>query len=229
MNGRFGFASSGLGASFGLVLFPFEITLTPAAFLHFVALYTHISLFTMRFRCGCLARNMKIRFASFNTYLTWLALLAPLLGGCLTTRSEKRAEASLRFHLEANLDGTERSQAITIGRSDPFAMGVETRCFLTEFNIEQATVVDTPGGFALSIQFNKEGGWILEQYSTVNKGRRVAIAAEFGELRWIAAPVMRDRITNGLFVFTPDTTREEAEKIARGVNVVAEKVRKDTL
>jgi hypothetical protein len=169
---------------------------------------------------------MKIRSTSFNTYLALIALLAPLMGGCLSMRSQKRAEASLRFHLEANLDGTDRSQPISIGRSAPFAMVIESRSFLSEFNIERAAVVDAPGGFALSIQFDREGGWILEQYSTVHKGRRVAIAAEFGELRWIAAPILRDRITNGLFVFTPDTTREEAEKIAKGVNIVAAKVRK---
>ena len=171
---------------------------------------------------------MKIRFAAFNTYLALLALLAPLLGGCLTTRSEKKQEASLRFYLETNLDGTDRSQAmsIKIGRADSFPMVIETRCFLTEFNIDHVSVIDTPGGFGLSIQFDREGGFILDQYSTAHKGRRAAIAAEFGELRWIGAPVLRDRISNGLFVFTPDTTREEAEKIARGVNVVAEKVRK---
>jgi preprotein translocase subunit SecD len=170
---------------------------------------------------------MKIRFTRFNTYLALMALVVPGLNGCSTT-SGKRAEASLRFHLETNLDGTERTLPITIGRSAPFAMGIESRSFLSEFNIEKAAVIESPGGFALSIEFNREGGWILEQYSTAHKGRRVAIAAEFGELRWIGAPIMRERITNGLFVFTPDATREEAEKIVRGLNVVAEKVRKGT-
>jgi hypothetical protein len=169
---------------------------------------------------------MKIRFTRFNIYLAAMALVAPLLNGCSTT-SGKRAEASLRFHLETNLDGTERTMPITIGRSAPFAMGIETRCFLTEFNIEKAAVVEAPGGFAMSIEFNREGGWILDQYSTAHKGRRVAIAAEFSrELRWLGAPIMRERISNGLFVFTPDATREEAEKIVSGLNVVAEKVRK---
>ena len=173
---------------------------------------------------------MKIRFSRFNTYLALTAMmifLAPMWSGCETGYSEKRAEASLRFHLETPLDGTERTVPISIGRSAPFAMGVETRSFLTEFNIEKAAVVESPGGFSLSIQFDREGGWILDQYSTAHKTRRVAIAAEFGgELRWIGAPIMHDRISNGLFVFTPDATREESEKIARGLNVVAEKVRK---
>ena len=168
---------------------------------------------------------MKIRLTCFNTYL-WLTLLALLATSCETTRSKKKPEASLRFHLETNIEGTERTEAIAVGRSSPFAMGIETKAFLSEFNIERATVVLAPGGFALSVQFDREGTWILEQYSTAHKGKRAAIAAEFGELRWIAAPILRDRITNGLFVFTPDTTREEAEKIASGVNRVAELVRK---
>lgn len=168
---------------------------------------------------------MKIRWIGFNIYLC-LALVAPLLAGCRTSKSEKKQEASLRFHLETNLDGTDRSQTVAVGRSSPFALAIETRSFLTEFNIEHAAVVIAPGGFALSIQFDREGAWILEQYSTAHKGKRTAIVAEFGELRWIAAPILRDRITNGLFVFTPDTTQAEAEKIARGVNRVAELVRK---
>lgn len=168
---------------------------------------------------------MKTRLARFNTYLL-VGFCAFLMIGCRSGKSEKKMEASLRFHLETNLDGTDRSETIAIGRTSPFALSVETRAFLSEFNIEKANVVPAPGGFALSIQFDKEGTWILEQYSTAHKGKRVAIAAEFGMMRWIASPVMHDRITNGLFIFTPDTSQEEAEKIARGVNLVAEKVRK---
>jgi len=170
---------------------------------------------------------MKIRPTCFNTYF-WLGLLAALAwlpAGCQTGKSQKKPEASLRFHLEANLDGTDRSMPVAIGRSSPFAMAIETKAFLTEFSIDRASVVDAPGGFVLSIQFDREGTWILEQYSVAHKGKRMAIAAEFGELRWIAAPIMRDRISNGLFVFTPDATREEAEKIVKGVNRVAEQVK----
>ena len=168
---------------------------------------------------------MKIRLRCFNTYLLSL-LLAGALGGCSSTRSEKFAEASLRFFLETNLDGTEVTQTVKVGRSAPITVNIETHVFLTEFNIEKASVVDAPGGFAISVQFDRQGTWILEQYSTAHRGKRTVVAAEFGELRWIAAPLMRERITNGHFVFTADTTREEAEKIVSGVNRVAELVRK---
>ena len=48
----------------------------------------------------------------------------------------------------------------------------------------------------------------------------------FGELRWLAAPILQQRIRDGLLVFTPDATREEAERIVRGLKNVAKTVQK---
>jgi preprotein translocase subunit SecD len=172
---------------------------------------------------------MLIRSLPFNINL--LCALA-LACGCASdspsrkSKVDKRAEASLRLYLEVNPDGSDRNETVQIGRAQPFAVNVEKKAFLTEFNIERASVVDALGGFSISVLFSKEGGWLLEQYTTANKGRRIAIAAEFGEMRWLAAPVIRERRADGTLVFTPDATREEAERIASGVNRVAEKVRK---
>ena len=56
----------------------------------------------------------------------------------------------------------------------------------------------------------------------------IAIFSQFGEemkdYRWLAAPVINRRISDGVLVFTPDATREEAEEIALGLNNVAKKV-----
>ena len=74
----------------------------------------------------------------------------------------------------------------------------------------------------MSIQFDHQGTLLLEQYSTLNRGRKFAIFTQFGdklkESRWLAAPIISRRITDGLLMFTPDATREEAEQIARGLN-----------
>ena len=61
---------------------------------------------------------------------------------------------------------------------------------------------------------------LLEQYTTGSKGKHLAISAEFGQMRWIAAPVITQRIGDGLLVFTPDTSREEAARIVSGLNRV---------
>ena len=181
--------------------------------------------------------TMIIRVLPFNTFLLRLvACLAAvaLVAGCAShgkpeakkPKPSKRDESSLRFHLEVNADGSDGNAPVSVGRQDPFVINVETKAFLTEFNIEQATVVESFGGFSISVRFDKEGSWLLEQYTTAHRGKRLAIAAEFGELRWLAAPLISQRIANGLFVFTPDATREEADRIVRGINRVALLVKK---
>ena len=84
------------------------------------------------------------------------------------------------------------------------------------------------GGFALRIQFDHAGTALFEQCTAANLGRRIAVFSQFGEklkdIRWLAAPMITHRITDGVFIFTPDATREECEEIALGLNNVAKKV-----
>lgn len=181
---------------------------------------------------------MMIRDMRFNIYSRgsvtafWLMLALIAGGGCASGKKKDpnkygpRDEASLRFHLEVNRDGQENNGPITVGRQSPFEVNVEKSPFLTEFQIEKAAVVDDVGGFAISVQLNKQGTFLLEQYTTGHKGRRIGIMAEFGQVRWIAAPVITKRWADGSFVFTPDTTREEAERIVSGVNRIAFLVKK---
>ena len=41
----------------------------------------------------------------------------------------------------------------------------------------------------------------------------------FPDPRWLAAPVFTKRITDGVLVFTPDCTREEADRIVKGLKL----------
>ena len=82
------------------------------------------------------------------------------------------------------------------------------------------------GSFAIALQFDRRGTWLLEQYTVSGKGRRAAIFSQFSDTRWLAAPILNRNITDGRFVFTPDATRAEAERIVRGLNNVAKVVKK---
>jgi hypothetical protein len=66
----------------------------------------------------------------------------------------------------------------------------------------------------------------LDTVTTANKSKRIAILAIFPEKRWIAAPLINQRNASGVLTFTPDATREEAERIVRGLNNVAAQLRK---
>ena len=168
---------------------------------------------------------MVIRLARFNTYLLAAALLATL-GGCATPGSKREKQvATLRLHVEASRDAGDRSEPVTISRASRIMINIDKNPFLNEADVARASVVDALGGFTLVIQFDRSGSLLLEQYSATNPGKHLAIAVQFGEkpaeTRWLAAPLLKGRIGDGILNFTPDATRAEAEEIARGLNNVA--------
>jgi len=69
--------------------------------------------------------------------------------------------------------------------------------------------------------FTAHGRLVLEQVTTEHRGARLAVYGVFPAGRWLAAPVVSTRITNGVLVFTPDATRDEAERLVRGLNNMA--------
>lgn len=174
---------------------------------------------------------MKLWTRQFNTYLMLTAALT-LFCGCQTDKKDKEAGA-LRVHIEVNSDNSGASQTVSVVRSDPVPVTIEQQPILTEANIVAAKVLDTPGGFAIEIQFDETATWILEQYSAANSGRHFVIFGQWGDKlangRWLAAPTITHRISNGILAFTADVSREEADRLVLGLNNVAKKIRKGQL
>jgi preprotein translocase subunit SecD len=173
---------------------------------------------------------MTIRWQRFNLYLL-MALMAAAVCGCRTSREAKARKllSTLRLHVEASLDRTKASEPIPVYREKPIWVNVTKAPFLTEADVEEAKVVDVVGGFALCIKFDGPGTAILEEYTAANRGKKIAVFSQFGkqikDYRWLAAPMIARRIADGVFTFTPDATREEAEEIANGLNNVSKMVR----
>lgn len=168
---------------------------------------------------------MVIRLARFNTYLFGAALLLAL-SGCATTSSKAdKQAAAIRLHLEANRSDQDRSTTVAISRTATFMVSVDKIPFLSEAQLQTASLVDSHGGFSIRLQFDQRGTWLLEQYTAMNPGKHIAIAAQFdeklSESRWLAAPKINHRIGDGAFTFSPDATRAEAETILRGLNNAA--------
>jgi preprotein translocase subunit SecD len=168
----------------------------------------------------------------FNLYL--LILLAGLSAcGCRTSQKDPKAKllSTIRVHLGATASDAERSVKAEIYREHPFSVTLQRDPFLTEAHIAAAKIMEVPGGgFDLQIQFNQQGTWLLQQYSAANPGKHYAIFSQFGEKgkksRWLAAPAFTHLISNGTIQFAPDTSREEAEDIVRGLSNLAKKVEK---
>ena len=178
---------------------------------------------------------MMKRWARFNIYLV-IAGAVGLLCGCHTPKNEKtkgkKPLSTLRLHQETHADAMGRTEDAFIFRAAPVRITVSKDPFLTEANVKEAKVVDTPGGFALSVQFDHEGAWLLEEYSAATRGKHIAIYSQFmppeehklNTGRWLAAPLIQNHIADGLLIFTPDASREETERIALGLNDVARKL-----
>jgi len=169
---------------------------------------------------------MTARLFRFNAYL-FAALTALLCVSCETLR--KKEASTIRFHLEVNEDASRRSSPVPVYRANPMNLNVQNSPFLSEAHVVKASVVDAMGAFQIMIQFDRRGTWILEQYTTANKGKHIAIFSQFGQARWLAAPEITKRIADGVLVFTPDATREESERIVLGLNNVAKVAQKGNL
>jgi hypothetical protein len=171
---------------------------------------------------------MKVYAQRFNLYLALVTVLA-LICGC-QTHKKKEQLAALRIHLQANPNEVGATQTISVLRSTPVTVTIGHDPILTEANILAARVIDTPGGFAIEVQFDESASLMLEQYSAANPGRHFVIFGQWGEKlvngRWLAAPLITRRISNGELAFTPDISREEADQLVLGLNNIAAKVHK---
>lgn len=168
---------------------------------------------------------MKNQRWTFNIILF---LLTVLLTGCQSARNKKKEAAFLRFHLETNQDGTKHNAPVPVYRASPVYINVERNAALDEGFIRKAEVVDVDehGGFALKLVFDETGTQRLDYLTTANKGRRLAVHARWTEDRWLAAPLITKRIANGVFIFTPDASRDEVNRIVAGLENVIKKLGK---
>lgn len=186
---------------------------------------------------------MKIWLIRFNIYL--LAVTMAVLAGCKSpdasdeaaqknkeTKEEKNLRkkelSTIRLYLEVNPDETSRTMVVELPRHNPMQIGIWRDPFLDESLLEEARVIEVPGGCTIRLQFTiPDGARRLEMATGAHKDQRIVILSAFPEVRWIAAPKITKRIVDGAIEFTPDASREEAERIVKGLNKVAETVTKN--
>ena len=138
-------------------------------------------------------------------------------------KPEKQA-STIRFHMETESIGMGTGK-IKVIRASPVSINVEKNAFADEGYVEQARVVDGMAGPMIVIKLNTQGALRLQMWTVDKPGRRVAIWSKWTEGRWLAAPQVRKPIEDGYIAFAPGATREEAERIVRGLNNVAIKLK----
>ena len=69
--------------------------------------------------------------------------------------------------MEQNNDGTKYSKKMAVYRADPIIFYVNSEPFLDTADLEQATLMEAIGGFAIQFQFNRHGH-LLPVYRTAS-------------------------------------------------------------
>lgn len=183
---------------------------------------------------------MKSCSTWFNCNL--LVALVILCAGCETTKDpakgpetkaatkkseaakkNKKERSAVALYLEAK-SKADPMNSVPIFRESPVYVTLQAEPFLTSANLVDAAVVDMQDGFALQLKFDSHSAFVLDTLTSANKGKRIAIFAAFPpDQRWLAAPLIQGNNPTGTLTFTPDATREECERIVRGLkNTLAE-------
>jgi preprotein translocase subunit SecD len=172
---------------------------------------------------------MMFKLSRYNIYLLSLPL-AVLLSGCSSFNLSKPKEAAIiELHLESVKDAMYDVQTVPVNRQNPFYVTVSREAFLNSGDLEDAAVVDELGGFVIRLKFGSKGTQLLSTVSASNPGKHIAIFCITDSSRWLAAPVIRKQLADGNLIFTPDASREEADKIVKGLKEVIKKIKKDSL
>lgn len=131
-------------------------------------------------------------------------------------------KVTLRFHeqVDTGLPDT-KVRNVEIPRSN-LKIGVDPFPQLTERDIYEAKLQDTPGGQAVVIQFDAHGANTFSEMTTRMRGRYVVV---FMNDKPIAAVLVEKRITNGEFLLEGDLTDDEERNLVDELNKYAKRWR----
>lgn len=179
-------------------------------------------------------RKMGGSSRPINTFFRWAGLLL-LAAGCATSPTEKQAKQEakdmsvVRLFTEVR-DESMAGSEVSLPRSSPVTIKIDREPFADERDVVRADVISTVGGFSIRLELTTHGRMALEQASVSHAGLRLVafgqwtVGKEDSVQRWLAAPVMKAALRAGVVVFTPDLSREEADRFVRSLNNVAIKL-----
>ncbi len=171
---------------------------------------------------------MKFRLKVINWNLAAALALTGLLSGCATSSKKEEDISTIRLHFEANPQLVRRNIEVSVLRSHPMKLTVAEEPLVHEGYLDDVEIVNDGSTHRLRLTFDDSGRRLLETETAASMGKRIAVAAQFPDLRWLAAPVITRINTNGIFTFTPDADLEECRRLVDGLKIVIEQRKKDT-
>jgi preprotein translocase subunit SecD len=155
-------------------------------------------------------RRCEERIRIMKKYLV-LAVVATLFVGCTDS-----PPTGSRLPVEFTVGESEPSQGLnqmTVRNSDR-QVYLHDQAVLTNTHIAAAKVKNSSFGPYIEIAFTKQGRDVFARVTRENINKMLAIVVN-GEV--ISAPIIREEITGGTAMLSGNFTKEEADRIARGI------------
>lgn len=177
---------------------------------------------------------MNFYARGFNLYLLLVVTVLATVCGCQSDQTKGNKHlATLRIHLESRAQIPGSGNTVSVIRSQPVLVTINTQPLLTEANITSASLLESPVGYAVEVTFDETGALTLEEFSSAYVGMHLVIFGQWSnrtmDSRWLAAPIITHRIASGVLAFTPDASREECKQLVIGLNNMAKKIAKGKL
>ena len=139
--------------------------------------------------------------------LSLAVLLAVAIGGCANVRP-----LPVEFKIGESKPSAGLTKHILPGSEQPIYL--PDQAVLTNAHIASARVNDSPQGPQIEVVFTEQGRETFAKLTRENIDKRLAIIVE-GEV--ISAPIIKTAIAGGRAVIAGDFTKEEANRIAKGI------------
>lgn len=146
-------------------------------------------------------------------------LAATLAAGCALFQ-KKPEESTLRIYEQVDSAlPAETVQTVEIPRAG-LKLTISPFPTLSERDVQSAELYDTAGGKAIFLRFDPTGTVSLDEMTTRNRGRYLAVLINNHP---VSAWLVDQRIINGQFLVEGDFTDEEAKKVVDDLNKLSKK------
>jgi len=137
-----------------------------------------------------------------------------LLGLTACHTGPPKDAVTLRMHLPASpaLQPTRRMMVEV--HTPAMSLQVDRLPVLSENDLDHAELVGEGENYDMRLTFTTHGTIVLDTVTINARGQQLVIMLNNIA---VAAPMLSHRIADGVFEFTPDMPREEAEKVVKGL------------
>jgi preprotein translocase subunit SecD len=149
----------------------------------------------------------------FAPYLLLLALI--IAGGCKSKPPQNAVTMSM--HLPADVTTPQDRRVPAVIRSPTMSFLVDGLAVFTDDDLDGVELRDDDDGLRMRFAFNTAATIRLDVLSNDKRGSLVVV---FLNNQPVGAPQLKQRIVDGTFEFTPNVSREEAERLVEGLNAL---------